>query len=91
MKKLPSLYKNINLTIKNHNHSYCYVREEESIKEENSLLEELLKNPKVYQIPLIIYTKEKIIVTRIIKKVDNKILTIDNQEIPIQDIIKIEK
>ena len=93
LKKLPSLFK-INHNIKSHNTNYCYLKEkgnEYPKKDINLILENLFSNPNLYQIPVIIKTKNNKIVTRLLKKEKNKVITIKQQEIMIEDIIDIEK
>lgn len=94
MKKLPKLYKNENMSLKNHNNNYCIVNKIDNKYENKSInntIEELLKNPCIYQIPLIIKTKDKSFVTRIVKVDNMNIYTIDNKIIKKEDIISIEK
>ena len=93
MKKLPSLFKNTNSNLNNHNKDYCYVNKAE-YKEINNVRGEIIKlinKPNIFQIPLIIKTKDKTIITRIIKADNNSLLTINNEIININDIISIEK
>ena len=82
MKKLPKLYKNNNMMLKNHNKNYCIVNKLDNKYENssvNNIIEELLKNSCIYQIPLIIKTKDKSFVTRIVKVDNTNIYTIDNR------------
>ena len=88
MKKLPNLYKNTTMNMKSHNKEYCYLEEE---KENRKEIEEFINNTNIFQIPLIITTKDDTFVTRIIKREKNNLITINNNTIKIEDIIKIEK
>ncbi|MBR2828067.1 MAG: hypothetical protein IKE70_02395 [Bacilli bacterium] len=89
MKKLPNLYKNLSINTKTHNKDYCYL--EDNQEENNKEIIEFIKNSNIYQIPLIITTKDNTFVTRIIKIENDNLITLKNEKIRIEDIIKIEK
>ncbi len=90
MKELPTLYKNENLNLKNHNKDYCYL-EETTRKDISPVLDSILNTPLVYRIPVIITTKDNTLVTRIVKVEDNHITTINGDIIKLEDILNIEK
>jgi hypothetical protein len=90
MKRLPELYKNTNISLSN-NKKYCYVEEQNNIQNieeiENkikSIIHETNNNNQV-----IIKTKDKEYKTIIVAKVNNNIITLNNDKIPIKDIISI--
>lgn len=92
MKKLPQIYKsNINKTILN-NKTMCHVNLEKinfSVKE---VINEIFNGMGYsYNIPVEIKTKAKIYVTSLIAKVNDHIITADNDVILIDDIIEIKK
>lgn len=90
MKKLPSIYKNeINKKIKNN-------REVTYIKEEKQNIHEIIDSifnglGYSYNIPLIITTKNKVYETSLISRSKTNINTLDNDSIPINEIISIER
>ena len=96
MKKLPKIYQNkIDKNIFN-NKEKCYVETngyiEESNNEINISLDEVFSGLGYsYNIPLIIKTKEKEFKTSLIAKTKKNIVTIDNEVIPIDEIISIKK
>lgn len=96
MKKLPELYKNNDMHPKNNNKKVCYLNNEEVrnnsktdiLQELDSIFNSLGYS---YNIPIIIETKNDKIHTSLVTKSKNYVITIDNQTIPISDIINIEK
>ena len=90
MKKLPSIYKNeINKKIKN-NREVTYIKEEK--QNINEIIDSIFNGIGYsYNIPLIITTKDKIYETSLISRNKKNINTLDNQSIPISEIIKIER
>ena len=90
MKKLPSIYKNeINKKIKN-NREVTYIKEEK--QNINEIIDSIFNGVGYsYNIPLIITTKDKVYETSLISRNNTKINTLDNQSIPISEIIKIER
>lgn len=98
MKKLPEIYKNnINKKI-NNNKKICYLKninnQVEEIKENNNIeeiLEEIFNGLGYsYNIPVLIETKNNKYETSLITKTKNNIVTIDNDIIPIKEIINIK-
>ena len=90
MKKLPSIYKNeINKKIKN-NREVTYIKEQK--QNINEIIDSIFNGVGYsYNIPLIITTKDKVYETSLISRNNTKINTLDNQSIPISEIIKIER
>lgn len=90
MKKLPSIYKNeINKKIKN-NREVTYIKEEK--QNINEIIDSIFNGVGYsYNIPLIITTKDKVYETSLISRNNTKINTLDNQSIPISEIITIER
>lgn len=90
MKKLPSIYKNeINKKIKN-NREVTYIKEEK--QNINEIIDSIFNGVGYsYNIPLIITTKDKVYETSLISRNKTKINTLDNQSIPISEIISIER
>ena len=90
MKKLPSIYKNeINKKIKN-NREVTYIKEEK--QNINEIIDSIFNGVGYsYNIPLIITTKDKIYETSLISRNNKNINTLDNQSIPISEIITIER
>ena len=91
MKRLPELYKNTNISLSN-NKKYCYVEEQNNIQDiekiENkikSIIHETNNNNQV-----IIKTKTNEYKTIIVAKVNNNVVTLNNDKIPISEIINIE-
>lgn len=99
MKKLPKIYQTeINKKINNNKES-CYVQKQDAnIKEKPSeqniqnLLDEIFSGMGYsYNIPVVIKTKYKIYETSLIAKTKNNIITLENEVIPISEIISIQK
>lgn len=90
MKKLPSIYKNeINKKIKN-NREATYIKEEK--QNINEIIDSIFNGVGYsYNIPLIITTKNKVYETSLISRTKTKINTLDNDSIPINEIITIER
>lgn len=92
MKKLPRIYKNEKIHPKNNNTSFYKINnEKETIIEENHIEKELHKifngMGHSYNISVIIKTKEKLYNTYLLSKTEDTIITIENERIPIKDII----
>lgn len=99
MKKLPKIYQGeIKKKIIN-NKKICYV---ENINNENNerstekdfkeVLNEIFSGIGYsYNIPLIIKTNNKEYITSLIAKTKNNVITIDNEVIPIAEIVSIKK
>ena len=97
MKKLPKVYQNeFNKKI-NNNREVCYLKEETSkIIEPSKTIDETLTEifsgiGYSYNIPVIIKTTNKVYETSLISKTKNNLITLDNEVIPINEIIGIEK
>lgn len=98
MKKLPSIYHNdINRNISN-NQDVCYVGEEvrNVSKSISTNIEEEIDNlfkedGYIFNKPLLIKTSDGMYDTAIIKKTNNKIYTLTDDIIDINDIISIER
>ena len=90
MKKLPSIYKNeINKKIKN-NREVTYIKEEK--QNINEIIDSIFNGLGYsYNIPLIITTKNKVYETSLISRSKTNINTLDNDSIPINEIISIER
>lgn len=90
MKKLPSIYKNeINKKIKN-NREVTYIKEEK--QNINEIIDSIFNGLGYsYNIPLIITTKNKVYETSLISRSKTNINTLDNDSIPINEIINIER
>jgi hypothetical protein len=93
MKKLPEIYKNnINRHI-NNNKKYCYL---ENINESNSeslddKLNYIFKSTHhPYNINVIIKTKDKVYNTSLVTKKKNNLITIDNDIIPLNEIVSLD-
>lgn len=96
MKKLPEIYKNnINKKI-NNNKKMCILKNvNEEIKEKTVNIEEILSKifngiGYSYNIPILIETKNKKYETSLITKTKNNVVTIDNDIIPINEIVNIK-
>lgn len=94
MKKLPKIYQNsINKTIKN-NKTVCYLKNEDITYSSNNLEDTLntIFNGMgySYNIPVTITTKYKTYNTSLISRTTNNIVTLDNDIIPIIDIIDLK-
>lgn len=99
MKKLPKIYQaEINKTIKN-NKKLCYLKNEDikvltkqSKNDIDSLINEVFSSlGQPYNISLNIKTKDKEYQTSLISKTKTKLVTLDNEVIPISEIIAIKK
>ena len=98
MKKLPKIYQTeFNKKI-NNNKKSCYVEQdqinlkEDYIQDKESILEEIFSGfGYSYNIPLQIKTKTKLYETSLISRTKKNIITIDNDIIPISEIIHIKK
>jgi hypothetical protein len=93
MKKLPELYKN-KISLPSNNKKYCYV-EENNYVDNNKKIEDkiklILNNPNyLNNIPVLIKTKNKEYTTSIVSRVNNNLLTLSNEVIPVNDIVSIE-
>ncbi len=100
MKKLPKIYQNeINKSIKNNKTVYRFKNEDSAhrtIQETNNTITETLAEifngiGYSYNIPVNIKTKDKTYETTLVAKTSNNVVTIDNEIIPIKDIISLQK
>ena len=98
MKKLPKIYQNeITKSIKNNKTVFRFKNEEtnSSLEEDKTItdtIEEIFNGIGYsYNIPVTIMTKEKTYKTTLVSKTKNNIVTIDNEVIPIKEIITLEK
>ena len=91
MKTLPSLFKNDNIRFKDNNKTNCIIKESVN----NNVLDTIKEifNSRVYPFDknLIIKTKEKIIKTYLVSLLNNKVKTLNDEIINIEDIITIER
>ncbi len=93
MKELPKLYKNKNPITIDNNKKVCYLKTEQinQVKEELNLIGNDLKKLYNDNIKVFIKTKKKTYETSIIIKTKKYIITIDDETIPIEDIIYIKR
>lgn len=88
-KNLPKMYKNsINKKI-NNNAFVFYGSDKEKNKEIN--IDDYFKKNKIYRKEVKITLKDKTLIKNIIGRTSNHLITIDNELIKIEDIIKIEE
>lgn len=99
MRKLPNIYKN-DLTRKSDNNEELYysfdnIENKEEIKEEKNILQKInsifTSSNYVYKADVEIKLKDKIVNKRVIGKNKTHLITIDNELIPISDILDIKK
>ena len=94
MKKLPELYKNLNTKLIDNNKKVYYMKEDRSVNttsvedELNSIFNSLGYS---YNIPVEFVTKTSTYHTSLVAKTKENVLTIDNQTIPIRDIVRITR
>lgn len=94
MKKLPKIYQNDIIKEINNNKKQCYVslKEPEKITLSTITLDEVFSGLGYpYNILLEIKTKKETYITSLIAKTKNNVVTIDNEIIPISEIISIHK
>ena len=91
MKKLPELYKNEDINTST-NKSYCYLKNEELKRKEIEEKLRIIFNGMgyAYNIPVLIKTKDKEYRTSLVTKTKEKIITLNNDLININDIISFE-
>lgn len=86
--KLPRLYKNENIKTSN-NKEYCYIEKTyENISDKLNKIFNGLGHS--YNIPVVIKTKDKEYNTSLVTKAKNRLITLDNEVIKIDDIISLE-
>ena len=97
IKKLPKLYKNEKLNIKNNNKKICYVeRKDNSKNNNNNNIRETINKifngiGRTYNVKVYLQTKDLSKETSLLAKNSEFIITLDNEKIPIDSIIKIER
>ncbi len=95
MKKLPELYKNLNSKPKDNNKKVYYMGLEERTSQTPAIEEELDSIFHTlgysYNIPVEIKTITNTYHTSLVAKTKENVLTIDNQIIPIKDIVQITR
>ena len=98
IKKLPKLYKNEKLNIKNNNKKICYVERKDNSKNNNNNNNNRETINKIfngigrpYNVKVYLQTKDLSKETSLLAKNSEFIITIDNEKIPIDSIIKIER
>lgn len=91
MKKIPKLYKVDNNKIKDNNQLQCNITKEEKISVKKQLDEIFSGLVYPYNISVEIITKDKKYDTSIIARTKDHILTLENNIIPIKEIISIKK
>ena len=97
IKKLPKLYKNNKINIKSNNKNICYIERKETIpKNNNSNIRETINKifngiGRPYNVKVYLQTKDLSKETSLLAKNSEFIITIDNEKIPIDSIIKIER
>lgn len=98
MKKLPKVYQNEFSKKITNNKTVCYLKEEKeglrSLKSSNTTVEDQLNTifngiGYSYNIPVIIKTSNKVYETSLVAKTKNNVVTLDNEVIPISDILDI--
>ena len=91
MKKLPSIYKKeINKKIKN-NREVVYIKEENRELIIDTINAIFNGTGYVYNVPVIINTKDKVYDTYLVSKTNTIVTTLNNDIIPISKIISIER
>ena len=95
IKKLPKLYKNEKLNIKNNNKKICYVERKDNSKNNNNIRETINKIfngiGRPYNVKVYLQTKDLSKETSLLAKNSEFIITTDKEKIPIDNIIKIER
>lgn len=94
MKKLPKIYQNNIKKMINNNKTVCYLKNENISYQVNDIentLDTIFNGMGyAYNIPVTITTKYKTYITSLITKTKNNVVTLDNDIIPIVDIIDIK-
>lgn len=95
MKKLPKIFQNDFSKTINNNKKICYLKNDNNntynLRMINSVLDEIFNGLGYpYNISVIINTDSKIYNTSLIARDKENIITLDNEIIPIKDIISIE-
>lgn len=91
MKKLPELYKNEKINFVDHNRKVYTIKEEKVDKEENILDDIFNGIGHPYNQKVFIKTSKKTYETYLVSRTKQNVLTLENEVIPIQDILYIKK
>jgi len=90
MSKLPKLYKNPSSNPIDHNRKIYHIKEE--VKEKDEVLNEIFNGfSHPYTKKVLIKTTNKTYETYLVSKTSQNLLTLDNEIIPLKDILYIEK
>lgn len=93
MNKLPNIYKNKNIVINTNNKTYCKFKNTNNSEKDNNIRDTINSIFKglghSYNIPVIIKTKSKEYDTFLVSRTRDNIITIENELIPIDSIIKL--
>ena len=88
MNRLSELYKNQNIYI-NNNKKYCYLDNIEDINNTKTNINDFLNDYNNYKNKVHIITNNKTYYTYIISKTKDSIYTLEDEKIPLKDIIDI--
>ena len=92
MSKLPRLYKNENSNPIDHNRKIYYIKEEIPIESNEEVLSKIFNGySHPYTQKVLIKTSNKEYETYLVSKTKQNLLTLDNEVIPIKDILYIQK
>ena len=91
MKTLPSLFKNDNIRFKDNNKTNCIIKESVNNNVLDTIKEIFNSRGYPFDKKVIIKTKEKIIKTYLVSLLNNKVKTLNDEIINIEDIITIER
>ena len=93
MKKLPKLYKHEKLNLINHNRKAYCISEDESVKETIQETLDMIFNTMghPYNERVFIKTIKKTYETYLVSRTKQNVLTLDNEIIPIEEILFIKK
>lgn len=93
MKKLPNIYKNNNIVLNTNNKKYCSFKNTNNLEKDNNIkdtINNLFKGlGHSYNIPVVITTTSKEYDTFLISRTRDNVITIENELIPIDSIIKL--
>ena len=92
MKKLPELYKNEKMNLVDHNCKAYTIKEEVVEEKEEDLLDTIFNGiGHPYNQKVFIKTNKKTYETYLVSRTKQNVLTLENEVIPIQDILFIKK
>ena len=91
MKTLPSLQKNENIRFKDNNKTNCIIKESINDKVLDTIKDIFYSKGYPFDKKVIIKTKEKTMKTYLVTLLDNKVKTLNDEIINIEDIITIER